>query len=72
MRFARPQNEPVQVHCPRCNAASLVIQRSCLDLHFLCPGCRQRFSLAELAPVLDGASFARLAETVADRLADRV
>jgi hypothetical protein len=48
------------------------MQRSCLDLSFLCSSCRRRFSLAELAPVLDGASFARLAESVADRLADRI
>jgi hypothetical protein len=71
-RIRHPATEPVNVRCPSCLHCELVIHRSCLDLHFVCPKCGNRFSLAELAPVLDGPSFARLAETVADRLADRI
>jgi hypothetical protein len=72
-RIARAGSEPLpEVRCPSCQRSPLLIHRSCLDLHFGCPECRSRFSLAELAPVLDGPSFARLAEAVADRPADRV
>ncbi len=67
-----PPRLAVVARCPGCQASELELHQSCLDLDFRCPACARRYTLAELAPVLDGASFARLAEAVADRLADRV
>lgn len=60
------------VPCPQGDGGRLVVERSCLQTHCVCDRCGARFSLAELAPTLDEAAFARLAELVGDHLSDRV
>lgn len=65
-------DDDTRVCCPGCGGALLRLRCSCLQTRFLCPACDETYFLEQLAPLLDETSFSALAETVADRLSDRV
>lgn len=72
--FARrpPPCRELDVTCPRCQSPRLVLRTTCLATDLSCPHCAARLTLADLAPVLDDDAFTRVANSVGDRLADRV
>lgn len=64
--------EELTIACPGCGETSLVLRPSCLAVHLVCPTCRRRFSIGDVAPHLDEASFERLQQAIEARFSDRV
>ena len=72
MSLFRFEPQDTGVTCPRCAAGALLIRRTCMQVDFVCQSCKQSFLLAKLSRLLDDDAFGALAETVRDRLCDRV
>ena len=49
-----------------------MVRRFCQRTTLECAACERGFTLAELATLLDEATFSAVAEAVGDRLSDRV
>jgi len=61
-----------RIACPDCPDQTLTLRLTCLAAWLSCPACRRSFSVEELAPKLDEATFERLADLLGGRLSDRV
>ena len=64
--------EELTIACPGCGATPLVLRPSCLSVGLVCLTCRRRFSIGDVAPHLDEASFDRLQRAIEARFSDRV
>lgn len=64
--------EKTDVACPDCKEGTLMPRFTCFRAWLVCPSCKARFELTDLATKLSDEDFEHLAHAIGHRYANRV